>query len=168
MGYFYEKKQLSGFIKGIAVELKHEGISKKTAFIRYGQNAFLVAVAAVFLPVIGEGLAKSTGLGQTFVGNIFIALSTSLPELVVCITAVKIDAVDLAIGNIFGSNIFNVFILAVDDLFFVRGPILSLVNPNHIISALFAVIMTAVAVIGLMYRAEKKYFLAWDSICIGF
>jgi cation:H+ antiporter len=86
---------------------------------------------------------------------------------VVCITAVKIDAVDLAIGNIFGSNIFNVFILAVDDLFFVRGPILSLVNPNHIISALFAVIMTAVAVIGLMYRAEKKYFLAWDSISIG-
>lgn len=77
MGYFYEKKQLSGFVKGIAVELKHEGTSQKTAFIRYGQNAFFVVIAAIFLPIIGEGLARSTGLGQTFVGNALVALATS-------------------------------------------------------------------------------------------
>jgi hypothetical protein len=40
----------------------------------------IVITAAVFLPEIGKGIAKSTGLGQTFTGNIFIVLSTSLPE----------------------------------------------------------------------------------------
>jgi len=86
---------------------------------------------------------------------------------VVSVAAVRMGAVDLAIGNLFGSNLFNIFILAVDDLFFVKGPILSFVNPNHAISALSAIAMTAVAVIGLTYRAERKpLFLAWDSFSI--
>lgn len=124
-------------------------------------------IAAVFLPKIGQGIAEATGLGQTFVGNIFIAVSTSLPEVVVSVAAVKMDAVDLAIGNLFGSNIFNIFILSIDDLFYIKGPLLSSVQTGHAISALSAVTMTAIAIIGLTYRTEKKrLFLAWDSIGI--
>lgn len=165
--FYYEKRNISAYMKEVAIELKYKGISKKSAFVNYGINAGVVIVAAVFLPVIGKGIAESTGLGQTFVGNIFIALSTSLPEVVVSIAAVKMDAIDLAIGNLFGSNIFNIFILAIDDLFFIKGPILSLAHQNHIISALSAIVMTTIAVIGLTYRAEKKrLFLAWDSIFI--
>ena len=70
-------------------------------------------------------------------------------------------------GNLFGSNIFNIFILAIDDLLFIKGPILSLVNQNHIVSTLFAIAMTSTAIIGLTYRAEKRtLFLALDSIVI--
>jgi cation:H+ antiporter len=139
----------------------------KTAFLHCGLNALLVVIAALFLPKIGEGIAESTGLGQTFVGNIFIAVSTSLPEVVVSIAAVKMGAVDLAIGNLFGSNIFNIFILALDDIFFLKGPLLSYASPDHIISALSAIAMASIAIIGLTYRAEKKrLFLAWDSIGI--
>lgn len=165
--YFYEKKQISAFMRKVAVELKYEGIPMKTAIFNYSINAIFVVVAAMFLPKIGEGIAETTGLGQTFVGNIFIALSTSLPEVVVSAAAVKIGAIDLAIGNLFGSNIFNILILAIDDIFFIKGPILSFVNPNHIISALSAMVMTTIAIIGLTYRAEKKkLLLAWDSIGI--
>lgn len=165
--YFYEKKQIAEFIKEMAIELRYREIRTKTAVLNFTINAVIVAVAAIFLPKIGVGIAEATGLGQTFVGNIFIAVSTSLPEVVVSIAAVKADAVDLAIGNLFGSNIFNVFILAIDDLFFTKGPILSMVNLNHIISALSAIAMATIAVIGLAYRAEKKpLFLAWDSIGI--
>ncbi len=165
--YFYEKKQISLFIQDMAVKLKYKDISTKTAILNFSVNAIFVVIAAIFLPKIGEGIAESTGLGQTFVGNIFIAISTSLPELVVSIAAVKIDAVDLAIGNLFGSNVFNIFILAIDDFLFTKGPILSFVNQNHIIPAVFAIAMTSIAVIGLTYRSEKKtLFLAWDSIGI--
>lgn len=166
--YSYEKRQISVFMKEVAVELRYEGILLKTAVFNYSINAFFVIVAAILLPEIGEGIAETTGLGQTFVGNIFIALSTSLPEVVVSISAVKIGAIDLAVGNLFGSNIFNIFILAIDDIFFIKGPLLSFANPNHIISALSAIIMTAIAIIGLTYRAEsKKLFLAWNSIGIS-
>lgn len=165
--YFYERRQVSVFIKEMAVELKYEDISVKTAILKFSINAVFVIVAAVFLPKVGEGIAESTGLGQTFVGSIFIAIVTTIPEVVVSIAAVRIGAIDLAMGNLFGSNIFNIFILAIDDFFFIKGPILSLVNQNHIVSTLFAIAMTSTAIIGLTYRAEKRtLFLALDSIVI--
>ena len=165
--YLYEKRQIATFLKEKAFELKYNHIQTKTAVTNYILNAFIVVIAATFLPKIGEGIAATTGLGQTFVGNIFIAFSTSLPEVVVSISAVRMDAIDLAIGNLFGSNIFNIFILAIDDLFFTAGPILSFANKNHIIPALSAIMMTGIAIIGLTYRSTKKpLLLAWDSIGI--
>ncbi len=162
--YFYEKRQIAALMKEIAVELQYEKIPTKTAIAHYSIHAVVVIISAFFLPKIGEAIAETTGLGQTFTGSIFIALSTSLPEVVVSIAAVKMGAINLAVGNLFGSNIFNVLILAIDDLFFVKGPLLSFVNRNHAISALSAIVMTAIAIIGLTYRADnKKLFLAWDS-----
>jgi cation:H+ antiporter len=167
MIYYYEKKRIAAFIQERALELKYEHISMRSAAVNYAVNAFGVIMAALFLPTIGAGLAEQTGLGQSFVGNIFIAVSTSLPEVVVSISAVKIDAIDLAIGNLLGSNIFNIFILALDDMFFAQGPLLAVANHAHVISAFSAIIMTVIAVIGLTYRAERKtLFLAWDSVGI--
>lgn len=168
--YHYEKKQILIFMKEVAVELKYMEITTKTAVVNYVINAVVVIIAAVFLPKIGEGIAETTGLGQTFVGNIFIALSTSLPEVVVSISAVKIGAVDLALGNLFGSNIFNVgLILAVDDIIFLKGPLLSFAGKGHMVSALSAIAMTTIAIIGLIYRTKKKpLFLSWHSIGICF
>jgi cation:H+ antiporter len=165
--FTYERRKIAEFLKEMAEELQYKDISMKTAVLHYTINALIVIIAAMFLPKIGEGIAESTGLGQTFVGNIFIAVSTSLPEVVVSIAAVRMGAVDLAIGNLFGSNIFNIFILALDDIFFLKGPLLSHTNSNHIISALSAIAMTTIAIIGLTYRAEKKrLFVAWDSMGI--
>jgi cation:H+ antiporter len=165
--YSYEKRQIAAFVKEVAVELKYEKVPTRKAVINYLIHAAVVIAAAVFLPGIGVALAGSTGLGQTFVGSILIAISTSLPEVVVSLAAVRMDAVDLAIGNLFGSNIFNIFILALDDLFFIRGPLLSFADAAALIPAISGVAMSAVAIIGLTYRNEKKpLFLAWDSIAI--
>lgn len=165
--YSYEKRQISSFIKDMAVELKYTKVSKITAIVSFCINAVIIVFAAIFLPEIGESIARSTGLGQTFVGTILIAVSTTLPELVVSIAAVKIGAFDLAIGNLFGSTLFNLFVLAIDDIFFMKGPILSFADRNHLISAMSAIAMTTIAIIGLTYRAEKKrLFVAWDSLGI--
>jgi cation:H+ antiporter len=165
--FSYEKRKIAEYMKEIAEELKYKDVPIRYAMRQYGLNAIVVIVAAIFLPQIGEGIATATGLGQTFVGNIFIAVSTSLPEVVVSIAAVRMGSIDLAIGNLFGSNIFNILILSIDDFFFTRGPLLSFSNINHTVSALSAIAITAVAVIGLTYRSEKKrLLLAWDSLCI--
>lgn len=165
--YSYEKRKISAFIEGVASELKYQHVSTKNAVINYSINAAGVIIAAIFLPGIAGRIAQTTGLGQSFVGTVFVAISTTLPELTVSISAVKIGALDLAIGNLFGSNIFNIFILAIDDIFFIKGPLLSYANQNHIISAASSIMMTSIAIIGLTYRAERKTLLiAWDSIAI--
>ncbi len=165
--YRYEKRMVAEYIKE-AVEELYGGISKETAVRNFALNAVVVVVAAIFLPEIGVGIAEQTGLGQTFVGNIFIAASTSLPEIVVSAATVRMKAVDLAIGNILGSNIFNVMILAVDDLFFLRGPLFSHTDPDNIVPAVSAIAMTAIVVIGLLYRPTKKksFFVEWDSMAL--
>jgi cation:H+ antiporter len=167
MIFTYEKNQLLTMAKSAAAEKPYGNVSARKVFFSFSAHALLVVAAAVFLPRIGKGIAQSTGLGETFVGNILIAVSTSLPEVVVSIAAVRLGAVDLAVGNLFGSNIFNIFILGLDDIFYVRGPLLAIVNPGHVISAVCAIIMTSIAVIGLTYRAAKKrFFMAWDSFLI--
>ncbi len=165
--FSYEKTQIAEFVKGLAEKDRYTHISKTKAFTMCGVNAALIIGAASYLPHVGESIAQRTGLGQTFVGNIFIALATSLPEVVVSVAALKIGAVDLAFGNILGSNLFNIFILALDDVLYTKGPILAHVSGNHMVTAVAAMTMTAVAIVGLTFRASKKtLFIAWDALGI--
>lgn len=165
--YSYGKRDVASHLKELSSSPAYADVTLRTALTHYSLNALVVIVAAIFLPHIGKELAVATGLGETFVGNIFLAISTSLPEVTASFAAVRIGAVDLAIGNLFGSNLFNILILAVDDFLFMKGPLLSFAEPNQIIPALSAIAMTAVAIIGLTYRAEEKpLFLAWDSFCL--
>lgn len=163
----YEKRQAAKLLQELAAELKYSEITLRHAATHYALNAVVVIIAASFLPKIGAEIAATTGLGEAFVGNIFMALTSSLPEVIVSITAVRMGAIDLAISNLFGSNLFNIFILVIDDLFYAPGPLLSFTKPSHLISALSAIIMTAISIIGLTYQADKKVLpWGWDSIAI--
>lgn len=167
MVFLYEKRRLQETLQAIDEELQYAHISKQRAYTMYALNAGLVIGAATWLPHLGDAIAEMTGLGRTFVGSIFIAFSTSLPEVVVSFAALRMGAVDLALGNLLGSNLFNIGILAIDDVFYTKGPLLSHITGSHAVTASAAIVMTAIAVAGLTYRAGKKRFLfAWDSVGI--
>lgn len=59
-------------------------------------------------------IASAMGLSQNLIGLTIVALGTSLPELVTSIVAAKKDEVDMAVGNVIGSNVFNIlFVLGI-------------------------------------------------------
>ena len=164
MVFLFEKKRIAELVHELVEAARYEKVTLKRALMYYAANAVLVISAATYLPHLADEIAQATGLGRTFVGSIFVALSTSLPELVVSVAAVRIDATDLVFGNLLGSNLFNIAILALDDLLYIKGPILADASPAHLVTANAAMAMTAVAVIGLTYRVSKKRLLfAWDS-----
>jgi cation:H+ antiporter len=166
MAFKFEKKRPAG-AGGPTGRRGESAMTLRGAVLHYIWHAAVVVGAAIFLPSIAEGIARMTGLGQTFVGNIFVAISTSLPELTVSVAALRIGAVDMAVGNIFGSNLFNMFILAIQDLFYAKGPILASVQAQNLVPAIAAMAMTGLAISGLIYNAEKKLFIwAWDSFGI--
>lgn len=140
----------------------------REAVLKYAMNAAVIVVAATLLPFIGDRIAVETGLGRSFVGTFFIGMTTSLPELVVSVAALKIGAAEMAIANLFGSNMFNIFIIAVDDIFYTKGSLLANVSADHVITALIAMIMTGIAVVSLTYRLKSKTFLrlGWDTVAI--
>jgi cation:H+ antiporter len=139
---------------------------KKTIVIKYISFALLVIGAALLLPYFGNQIAVHYGLGQGFFGTLFLAAATSLPEVVVSVAAVRNNSADLAVGNVLGSNLFNIFILAVDDLIYTEGPLLSHVAPSLVIPALGAVVITAIGIAGLVFKSSRKWMLALDTFFI--
>jgi cation:H+ antiporter len=165
--FLFEKRRIAEFVHEMVEAGRYDGISLKRAVISYSGNALLLIGAAVYLPSLGDQIATATGLGDTFIGTTLVALTTTLPELVVSIAALRIDATDLVYGNLLGSNLFNMAILALDDVLYSNAPLLTSATPGHIVTANAAIAMTAIAVIGLTYRASKKRFpFAWDSLAI--
>ena len=124
--------------------------------------------AGIWLPFIGSRISAATGWGNTFVGSLWVAAATSLPEMVTSFAAMRLGAPDLAIANLFGSNLFNMAILALDDLAFMKGPLLSQVSGMHLFSAVAALMMTGIAITGLIYRAQKKAWVtvSWDGAAL--
>jgi len=139
-------------------------VSLRVALVRYGVAAVFVVGAALYLPVLGASLARETGLGDAFVGSLFIAITTSLPEIVVSVSAVRMGALELGIGNVLGSNLFNLWILGMDDIFYTPGPLLSAVDASHLIAVLAVVFMNALFLIGLTEQVlTKRFRVAWDT-----
>lgn len=166
--YLYEQKIVEQKIATISAPAAKAVISLKKAVVLYSINAVLVVGAALLLPGIAETIALQTGLGESFVGTLFLAASTSLPEAAVSISAIRMGSYDLAVGNLIGSNLFNILILSIDDLFYKKGHLLKAASDNNIISAMSVIMMTAIAIAGLMYRSNKKpFFMAWDAILIA-
>jgi cation:H+ antiporter len=91
-------------------------------------------------------------------GTLFVALITSLPEVAVTLSALRPEALDVAIANLFGSNLLDILIAAIDDLFVLPGPQLSHVASVHAVSAFSAVMMSGIAVVGLLYRPKTRVF----------
>ena len=145
----------------------HTEITLKKIVSKYVLFALIIVAAALTLPYFADKIAEDTGLGKSFVGTFFLAVSTSLPEIAVSIAAVRMGSLDLAVGNLLGSNLFNILILAIDDIFYTKGHILKDASPNNIISVFSAILMTAVAIIGLSFRTKgKRFLLAWDAALI--
>jgi cation:H+ antiporter len=148
-------------------DARHAGISKSKIVRNYVISALIIIITALALPYFAEKIAEESGLSKSFVGTLFLATSTSLPEIAVSIAAVRMGSIDMAVGGLLGSNIFNILILALDDLFYTRGHILKDASELNILSVFSTIIMSAVVIIGLSYRLKgKKYMMAWDTALI--
>lgn len=162
--YQYEKGRNGGETTD---SVSGEKQSLQKAILLFVLNSVVIVIAACFLPGLGEQIGKQTGWGESFIGSSLIAITTSLPEITVSFTAARMGSFDMAVANLLGSNLFNIAILAVTDLCYLKGPLLQAVDPVNSATAICAMMALAVVVIGLTFRSEKKFlFLAGDAIAI--
>jgi cation:H+ antiporter len=119
-------------------------------WLQFSLAALIIIGAGYKLSQYGDQIAARTGISQTFLGIILFSTVTSLPELTVCITSSSVvGEPDLALGNIFGSNLFNLLLIAVFDIVQGRGAILDLLSPGHVIAASFGVVLAGIAILGI-------------------
>ncbi|HEX6106642.1 MAG TPA: hypothetical protein VFZ26_13735 [Gemmatimonadales bacterium] len=124
--------------------------------IRFGLAALAILGVAPVFAWSAERIAVLSGLGTTFIGTWLVGLATSLPEVVSCIAAIRLGAIDLAIGNLFGSNAFNMVVFLAMDLAHPGGSIFAVLDPTHAISAFLAVVLMGVGLAAIVLRGEGR------------
>lgn len=117
--------------------------------------ATVLVMAGPQLAAVATELADRSGLGGTFVGTTLVALTTSLPELVASMAAVRLGALDLAIGNVFGSNAFNMIMFVPLDAV-CPGSLFQSVSSAHAVTAFAVIVATAITILGQLYHAERR------------
>jgi len=130
--------------------------------------AVSVIGAGVWLSFVGDEIAATTGWGTSFVGSLFLAISTSLPELTVAIAAMRLGAVDMAVADILGANMLDVAHIFTVDLFYTGGTIFSAVSGAHLITAAVVAVMSLVVIAGLRFRRKRKTFfvISWYGLAL--
>jgi cation:H+ antiporter len=145
-----------------------EGLTLGAAALRYAAAASVIVVAGSWLPFVGKEIAEAMGWQTTFVGTLLIAGATSAPEFVVSVSALRLGAVDMAIGNLLGSNLFDVLIVAIDDLAYRKGPLLQAISPAHAITAFAATIMSGIFIVAMLFKPQTRLggLIGWVSLAL--
>ena len=127
-----------------------------------------VICAGIWSAFIGEEIAKATGWDTSLVGSLFLAISTSTPELVICIAALRLGAIDMAVADVLGANMINVAKIAIIDLFYSEGPVISSVSSTHIVTAMVVIVMSLLVIAGLGFRQKRKTFIviSWYGLLL--
>ena len=114
-----------------------------------------ILVAGFVLAQSGEALSEQTGLGTSFFGAVFLAFSTSLPEISTVVAAVRMRQYAMAVSDVFGTNLFNVTIIVLVDALHPGGPVLVEAGAFAAFGALLALVLTALFLAGMIERRDR-------------
>lgn len=164
--YSHEQQTLSDYTE-VSSE-RYPEATLRSAIKGYLWAAGAVVIAGSWLPFVAKDISEMMGWGQSFVGTLLVAAVTSAPEVAVTISALRIGALDMAIANLLGSNLFDIVILALDDILYFKGSLLANVDNSHALTAFTAVMMSAIVAVGLTFRPRKRIVLGltWVSLAL--
>ena len=138
-------------------------LTLRGVFVRFYLAAAVVVAAGVWLSFTGDRIADETGWGASFVGNLFLAIATSAPEIVVSISAVRMGVPDLALGDILGANMLDTAMVGLVDVFYVRGSIFAATSQVNLAVVAAALVMTLLVSLAIA-RPRDNYVvgrLSW-------
>jgi cation:H+ antiporter len=138
---------------------KRERRDLSKAFVGFGVSALVILVTAPFLASSAAGLSDRMGIGDAFAGMVLLAVVTSLAEASVSFHSVRAGAYGLAVGNLLGSNCFNMAALLPLDIVYRNGPLLGAVDGRLAIGGLFAILLMALATLDVLNRSERRWWI---------
>lgn len=164
-----EKERAGEVLEKEAAEGGYAEISARRAFVVFILSSIAVVGLGIWLASIGDRLAVTTGLSRSFIGNLFLAWTTSLPEIAASLAAIRLGAIDLAIGNVLGSNLFNLALFFIYDIADRYDNFWASLTNANAFAAVMAIMMTGVVIISLMYRTSPKTpsRISWDGLAIA-
>jgi len=142
-----------------------ERLPVRLLVVKTGAVGLVILIAGFLLSRTGDAIAEQSGFGASLVGFVLVAFATSLPELSSVVAALQRRRYEMAVGDIFGTNLFNIGLIFLADLFYSGGPILSQAGPFESTAALLALVLTGIFVLGLLERKDRTVlWMGYDSL----
>nr|CAD6438778.1 sodium/calcium exchanger membrane protein [Rhizobium sp. Q54] len=139
----------------------------KWAIWRATAAGAVIVVAGYVLSRSGDAIAEASGLGQSFVGAVLVAIATSLPEMSTVFSAMRAGLYTMAMSDIFGTNLFDLSFLFLIDLTGGSGAVMNNVGPFEGFAALIAITVTAIFLVGLSERRDRTVLrMGYDSLAV--
>lgn len=129
-----------------------------TLWLSFFACAAIIIFIGVKLTRYGDIIAEKSGLGRVWIGAALIPLATALPEISSSASAAWINAPDLAIGNVFGSIMFNLLIISFIDIAHGPGPIFKEVDVGQILTAILGIFLFSIAIFSMIIRSSTMIF----------
>ncbi|UOD34963.1 sodium:calcium antiporter [Deferribacteraceae bacterium V6Fe1] len=139
------------------IEDEKTDISLNRAVFMFMFMASIIVFAGLLLSKSADEIAEATGLGRTVVGSFLLALVTSLPEVSACFGAIKVGSTNMAIGNLLGSNVFNITVIPIADIFYKKGDIFMAASKINLVAAICSAIIVLIAVLGIQQDKLSKF-----------
>jgi cation:H+ antiporter len=141
--------------------------SSARLWLEFLAYALLTTIAGHVIGQAGLAVVEITGISQTAVGTFLTAISTSFPEFVSAIAAVRIGAVNLAVGDIIGGNAFDVLFLAASDFAYRDGSIYAAFSDQHLYTIALVILMSGVLLLGMLNRERRGIGnIGWESVAM--
>jgi cation:H+ antiporter len=122
---------------------------------RFAVLAAVLAGTGYVIAESGTVIAAKTGIAQGVVGAYFTAISTSIPELVTTVAAVRRGALTLAMGGIVGGNLFDTLFIASADVAYRPGSLYHAVSDAPYFLTALSILMIAVLLLGMLRRERR-------------
>jgi len=151
----------------LAVAAERSAITWRQLLLGLAVLAGIILIAGAVLAVSATMIARQTGIGGSLMGFLFVSAATSLPEFSGIIGAMRNHRYELAIGEVFGSNLFNLALIFVIDIASPGPPVLTMAGPFEALAALLALLMSGVFVLGLIERRDRTIMrMGEDSVAV--
>ncbi|MDD8048959.1 MAG: sodium:calcium antiporter [Thomasclavelia sp.] len=162
--YIVSFKHLASEDGSVDEEFEDTSLSLKDIVVRFIIVSIGIIALSIIISYVTDDISIKLNLGKGIAGAIFMGIATSLPEVTSSIALVKKKKYDIAIGNIVGSNIFNLGIMAVVDILYVKGGIYDFTDPKTVILLISGLVGTT-----FMYLAVKfdnKYLKIFSLLSV--
>lgn len=128
-------------------------------------GAAAIMIAGFFLSQTGDAIARQTGLGQSFMGAVFLSLSTSLPDISAIVAALRLRQYEMAISDVFGTNLFNLALIFLVDAISQGELVFNAISGFSLFAALLGIVLTTIYLIGLIERRNRTIArMGFDSL----
>jgi len=144
-----------------------KNLSFKVVLLKFILLAAVVAFSGYWVAQSGMVIAEKSGISASFVGIALTAVVTSLPELIVSVSAVRQKALTLAVSNIVGGNSFDLLFISFSDLAFLEGSILHYVSHSEPFVLSLTLLLSGILLLGLLDREKQGLGkIGWESTLI--